>query len=1335
MAAPTYISTTSSVVTAYTTSHTVTLPTTVTGNHLILTWSGGGSKDCTVIGPSGWTEVLTIDVFFNLKWRIWMRECTGSEGSTVTVTTSQVYRSASQVLRFNNVRIGTTVGTTWTLASSSYTEYGTSANPPNVTSAWGSDTNMFIALAWGGGAGPTVTAYPSGYSNGAYSVSGTMVTSATKNLTGASDDPTAFTYNASANIRTATLVLRGAGAVTAGAGVARATGTAHQPTVTPPTTRALPGTANARGTAYFVRTVRNQVSSDLKVEWDFDNDGDFDQSVEDITSYVMSGTVRRGRDFPSQVTGRSRPGTMELTLDNTDNRFSYFNASSPLSTAPFSLKTGRLIRVRTSTATVSDPTVLARDRFNTNGPLTTDETGKSWAAVSGMSSFSVLDKRAVADGVPNVSNSFFGRVVDVGATRYYAQIVLPYKDAKNWLGLIFHYTDASNYAYFYLGDGVILIRQVVAGAHATLANDGVENRDDMAVGIAVNATSVIAYVDGQQVLSTSTSVTSTNKVGPFANWLYQRPPLFSDFWVWNRSRRTQSWDTAPSGILGTMRVTKVVPSVDDRGMKTVQVSAMGDMGLLDRPVEAPGSTGPDPVQSYGSTAGQLIGTTLAKAGALHPPGPIDTGDLTLGAVGMDRQSAIGIIRKLEATEAGFVYELPEGGIGFARRSARNNSTITGTFSDDTAVLGRRFERFRLRDWQGDTINEVTSEVSGGLTRYDYVSSNNAFTAAGVANHVTFNLPTTANGAVVGDLCIVAIAKTVYTAGVRWITPPGWVALRDPGDGKGKTAVFARTLTSSDLGASTTFYTDSGPSGGTWVAMVFMCHNWFGAIASGVAISEAVGYGDATLTKAQAGTIDLPAFFPPWGAKPTLFIALRTGTHTAGSAAVMSTGSDDIAPGGFDSLGSIHYNVTGFGQEVYQVGFQWCRRIRAQAVINPGSFGGTFTGFSYTEGLIIGVRGGFNGELAPANGGLQVTDRNAADQIDRGGAVLAHPDPGTFFEDTSAAHAYNHLILSRFGVDRPIVSIGFTATRDSFHRNYAASVALSERVRVDADGRTGQGIDAEFFVETITHRFSRGTALWEVDLDLSPASDAGTGADNYVPDTLVAAGSAAGSGSAHTASVNVSSSSAPVLSSVTNSVTNTPGTSHTVTMPGTTASGNLLLAFVMWNADTTVTGPGGWTRLSSNAASPGQSEVWAKIATGSDGATISFSTSTSNAGAFQVIRITGNKGGIVSGTDYNLSVSAAATTANPNPPSVTAAWGSLNHLFIVAAHTRGNNSTVSAYPTSYASGSNQVTTNGGGGGASSGVAFRTLVASSDDPATFTLSASEYGYAYTMVIRPA
>lgn len=69
----------------------------------------------------------------------------------------------------------------------------------------------------------------------------------------------------------------------------------------------------------------------LLVDWQ-DND-DFVDAIDIITPYWLWGqgiTLKRGRDRASQLTGRSTAGQLGAVLDNTDNRFSSFNTSSPL---------------------------------------------------------------------------------------------------------------------------------------------------------------------------------------------------------------------------------------------------------------------------------------------------------------------------------------------------------------------------------------------------------------------------------------------------------------------------------------------------------------------------------------------------------------------------------------------------------------------------------------------------------------------------------------------------------------------------------------------------------------------------------------------------------------------------------------------------------------------------------------------------------------------------------------------------------------------------------------------------------------------------------------------
>ena len=63
---------------------------------------------------------------------------------------------------------------------------------------------------------------------------------------------------------------------------------------------------------------------------DWDNDGDFTDANDDITSDVLSLTWERGRDYASQLTGRSIAGKLTATLVNTGGKYSPSNTSSAL---------------------------------------------------------------------------------------------------------------------------------------------------------------------------------------------------------------------------------------------------------------------------------------------------------------------------------------------------------------------------------------------------------------------------------------------------------------------------------------------------------------------------------------------------------------------------------------------------------------------------------------------------------------------------------------------------------------------------------------------------------------------------------------------------------------------------------------------------------------------------------------------------------------------------------------------------------------------------------------------------------------------------------------------
>lgn len=63
-----------------------------------------------------------------------------------------------------------------------------------------------------------------------------------------------------------------------------------------------------------------------KLEVDWNNDGEFNEFDEDVTAYVIGALqTQRGKEYASELIGRSVAGELQVTLDNTDGRFSPFS--------------------------------------------------------------------------------------------------------------------------------------------------------------------------------------------------------------------------------------------------------------------------------------------------------------------------------------------------------------------------------------------------------------------------------------------------------------------------------------------------------------------------------------------------------------------------------------------------------------------------------------------------------------------------------------------------------------------------------------------------------------------------------------------------------------------------------------------------------------------------------------------------------------------------------------------------------------------------------------------------------------------------------------------------
>jgi len=197
------------------------------------------------------------------------------------------------------------------------------------------------------------------------------------------------------------------------------------------------------------------------------------------------------------------------------------------------------------------------------------------------------------------------------------------------------------------------------------------------------------------------------------------------------------------------------------------------------------------------------------------------------------------------------------------------------------------------------------------------------------------------------------------------------------------------------------------------------------------------------------------------------------------------------------------------------------------------------------------------------------------------------------------------------------------------------------------------------------------------------------------------------------------------------------TAWTMNLPATVESGDLLIAFcAIDGAGSTITwdqsSHGTWTNQWTDSSTAGISATcWAKVADGTeDSGTLSLTVDAIEAGMMYAIAIQDWEGTL---SGVSVGTFAGGNSANPDPPTVTAAGGSGDNLFIIL-QANDSTRTATAYSANYTD--NQATAASGGGvGAGFSVSSRNLAASSDNPGTMTISASDNWTVNTIVVEPA
>lgn len=197
------------------------------------------------------------------------------------------------------------------------------------------------------------------------------------------------------------------------------------------------------------------------------------------------------------------------------------------------------------------------------------------------------------------------------------------------------------------------------------------------------------------------------------------------------------------------------------------------------------------------------------------------------------------------------------------------------------------------------------------------------------------------------------------------------------------------------------------------------------------------------------------------------------------------------------------------------------------------------------------------------------------------------------------------------------------------------------------------------------------------------------------------------------------------------------TNHTGDLPAGINADDLLLIFLGLDGPNPIdTHPSGFTILANVVtASAVRQALYAKKATGSEGATFTYVSNLNEESVSITYRIPAAEWSGDIATGIQVGTTATGSSANPNPPSVTAAWGSADNLFITIATWDDVALTHNAFPTNYSSNQLVESASADGGGVGIAVATRELAAATDDPGTHTISATEEWLANLLIIKPA
>lgn len=176
------------------TSHNINYPATVNSGDLLVLICSFASTSGTTTTPTGYTALYSLTGSGHLlTGGVFVKSAGGTEGGgTVSVShgngagSGQIYRITGWSGTIGEVE-----------ATNGSSGLGSTPDPPSHTLSSGAANNLWIAVAHCKDDEATVSAYPSGYTNGTATAGTARTNTCRKESTSASEDPGAFTLSES----------------------------------------------------------------------------------------------------------------------------------------------------------------------------------------------------------------------------------------------------------------------------------------------------------------------------------------------------------------------------------------------------------------------------------------------------------------------------------------------------------------------------------------------------------------------------------------------------------------------------------------------------------------------------------------------------------------------------------------------------------------------------------------------------------------------------------------------------------------------------------------------------------------------------------------------------------------------------------------------------------------------------------------------------------------------------------------------------------------------------------------------------------------------------------